>query len=63
MLSLLNPGLLAAESTTPVNAEASLAAPCGDATHPADSVIGLNGRNAAEAVLADTGVAIGAAAA
>jgi phytoene dehydrogenase-like protein len=35
---------------------------CGAATHPAGSVIGLNGRNAAEAVLADAGVAIGAAA-
>ena len=28
---------------------------CGAATHPAGSVIGLNGRNAAMAVLADTG--------
>ena len=35
---------------------------CGAATHPAGSVIALNGRNAAEAVLADAGVAIGAAA-
>jgi hypothetical protein len=60
MLSLLHLGLLTPESTTPINAEAPLAAPCGDATHPADSVIGLNGRNAAEAVLADAGVAIAA---
>ena len=28
---------------------------CGAATHPAGSVIGLNGRNAAMAVLADLG--------
>jgi phytoene dehydrogenase-like protein len=35
---------------------------CGAATHPAGSVIALNGRNAAQAVLADAGVAIGAAA-
>jgi phytoene dehydrogenase-like protein len=35
---------------------------CGAATHPAGSVIGLNGRNAAEAVLADAGAAIGVAA-
>ncbi len=28
---------------------------CGAATHPAGSVIALNGRNAAEAVLADQG--------
>jgi hypothetical protein len=55
-------GLLITESTTPANAEAPLAAPCGDATHPADSVIGLNGRNAADAVLAGAGAAIGAAA-
>ncbi len=34
----------------------------GAATHPAGSVIALNGRNAAQAVLADTGVAIGAGA-
>ena len=27
---------------------------CGAATHPAGSVIGLNGRNAADALLADT---------
>jgi phytoene dehydrogenase-like protein len=27
---------------------------CGAATHPAGSVIGLNGRNAADAVIADT---------
>jgi phytoene dehydrogenase-like protein len=31
---------------------------CGAATHPAGSVIALNGRNAAAAVLADAGVAI-----
>ena len=62
MPSLLDLGLLATESTTPVNAEAPLAAPCGAATHPAGSVIGLNGRNAAKPVLADAGVAIGAAA-
>ena len=31
---------------------------CGAATHPAGSVIGLNGRNAAAAVLADAGVAL-----
>jgi phytoene dehydrogenase-like protein len=35
----------------------------GAATHPAGSVIALNGRNAAEAVLADVGLAIGAEAA
>jgi phytoene dehydrogenase-like protein len=29
---------------------------CGAATHPAGSVIGLNGRNAAMAVLEDVGV-------
>jgi phytoene dehydrogenase-like protein len=34
---------------------------CGAATHPAGSVIALNGRNAAEAVLADQGVALAAA--
>jgi phytoene dehydrogenase-like protein len=34
---------------------------CGAATHPAGSVIALNGRNAAEAVLADAGVALAAA--
>ncbi len=33
---------------------------CGAATHPAGSVIALNGRNAAEALLADAGVLIGA---
>jgi phytoene dehydrogenase-like protein len=32
---------------------------CGAATHPAGSVIALNGRNAAAAVLADTGVSAG----
>ena len=32
---------------------------CGAATHPAGSVIALNGRNAAAAVLADTGVGAG----
>ncbi|HSI81476.1 MAG TPA: NAD(P)/FAD-dependent oxidoreductase [Solirubrobacterales bacterium] len=31
---------------------------CGAATHPAGSVIALNGRNAAEAVLADSGLAL-----
>ncbi len=31
---------------------------CGAATHPAGSVIALNGRNAAEAVLADAGVTL-----
>jgi phytoene dehydrogenase-like protein len=31
---------------------------CGAATHPAGSVIALNGRNAAEAVLADTRAAV-----
>jgi phytoene dehydrogenase-like protein len=31
---------------------------CGAATHPAGSVIALNGRNAAGAVLADTGAAL-----
>ena len=35
----------------------------GAATHPAGSVIALNGRNAAEAVLADAGLMIGAASA
>jgi phytoene dehydrogenase-like protein len=35
----------------------------GAATHPAGSVIALNGRNAAEAVLADAGIKIGAVAA
>jgi hypothetical protein len=55
-------GLLITESTTPANGEAPLAAPCGDATHPAGSVIGLNGRNAADAVLAGAGAVIGAAA-
>ena len=30
---------------------------CGAATHPGGSVIGLNGRNAAMAVLADAGIA------
>jgi phytoene dehydrogenase-like protein len=34
---------------------------CGAATHPAGSVIALNGRNAAAAVLADQGVALAAA--
>jgi phytoene dehydrogenase-like protein len=34
---------------------------CGAATHPAGSVIALNGRNAAAAVLADAGVALTAA--
>jgi len=34
---------------------------CGAATHPAGSVIALNGRNAAEAILADQGAAIAAA--
>jgi phytoene dehydrogenase-like protein len=34
---------------------------CGAATHPAGSVIALNGRNAAAAVLADPGVALAAA--
>ena len=34
---------------------------CGAATHPAGSVIALNGRNAATAVLADAGVALAAA--
>jgi phytoene dehydrogenase-like protein len=34
---------------------------CGAATHPAGSVIALNGRNAAEAVLADAGVTLAAA--
>ncbi len=34
---------------------------CGAATHPAGSVIALNGRNAAAAVLADAGVALAAA--
>jgi phytoene dehydrogenase-like protein len=34
---------------------------CGAATHPGGSVIGLNGRNAAMAVLADAGVVAGAA--
>ena len=34
---------------------------CGAATHPAGSVIALNGRNAAAAVLADVGVALAAA--
>ena len=34
---------------------------CGAATHPAGSVIGLNGRNAAAAVLADQGAALSAA--
>jgi phytoene dehydrogenase-like protein len=34
---------------------------CGAATHPAGSVIALNGRNAAAAALADTGVALSAA--
>jgi len=34
---------------------------CGAATHPAGSVIALNGRNAAEAVLADQGAAVAAA--
>jgi len=33
---------------------------CGAATHPAGSVIALNGRNAAAAVLADAGVAVAA---
>ena len=32
--------------------------PCGAATHPAGSVIALNGRNAAMAVLEDAGVAV-----
>jgi phytoene dehydrogenase-like protein len=32
---------------------------CGAATHPAGSVIGLNGRNAAMAVLEDAGVLVG----
>ncbi len=31
---------------------------CGAATHPAGSVIALNGRNAAAAVLADQGAAL-----
>jgi phytoene dehydrogenase-like protein len=31
---------------------------CGAATHPAGSVIALNGRNAAQAVLADAAVAV-----
>jgi phytoene dehydrogenase-like protein len=35
---------------------------CGAATHPAGSVIALNGRNAAAAVLADQGAEVGAAA-
>jgi phytoene dehydrogenase-like protein len=34
----------------------------GAATHPAGSVIALNGRNAAQAVLADSGIEIGAGA-
>jgi phytoene dehydrogenase-like protein len=34
---------------------------CGAATHPAGSVIALNGRNAAAAVLADAGVTLAAA--
>jgi phytoene dehydrogenase-like protein len=34
---------------------------CGAATHPAGSVIALNGRNAAAAVLADAGIALAAA--
>ena len=34
---------------------------CGAATHPAGSVIALNGRNAAAAVLADAGVVLAAA--
>jgi phytoene dehydrogenase-like protein len=34
---------------------------CGAATHPAGSVIALNGRNAAAAALADAGVALAAA--
>jgi phytoene dehydrogenase-like protein len=34
---------------------------CGAATHPAGSVIALNGRNAAQAVLADAGVTLAAA--
>jgi phytoene dehydrogenase-like protein len=34
---------------------------CGAATHPAGSVIALNGRNAAAAVLADAGVALATA--
>ena len=34
---------------------------CGAATHPAGSVIALNGRNAAQAVLADQGAALAAA--
>jgi phytoene dehydrogenase-like protein len=34
---------------------------CGAATHPAGSVIALNGRNAAAAILADAGVALAAA--
>ena len=34
---------------------------CGAATHPAGSVIALNGRNAAAAVLADAGVGAGGA--
>jgi phytoene dehydrogenase-like protein len=33
---------------------------CGACTHPAGSVIALNGRNAAEAVLADQGAALAA---
>jgi hypothetical protein len=34
---------------------------CGAATHPAGSVIALNGRNAAAAALADSGVVLAAA--
>ena len=34
---------------------------CGAATHPAGSVIALNGRNAAAAVLADQGAALAVA--
>ena len=34
---------------------------CGAATHPAGSVIALNGRNAAAAVLADQGASVAAA--
>ena len=34
---------------------------CGAATHPAGSVIALNGRNAASAVLADQGASVAAA--
>ena len=69
-IGLTGGNIFRARSTAPTVWEGRLSARtpvsglylCGAATHPAGSVIGLNGRNAAEAVLADAGVAIGVAA-